>query len=315
MRFALGAAAILSVLNCLSACAEESIGRRSPDETTKSITAILHDGRHVSGFVAETTNGDQLDLIVASERVQLIAHLNWAQVAAIDTGDGQLPVEQVRRQLSEFTQHSGTPKLLDRQLRQAGSLIESDSSEPRTLPHQIPRSVELDARLASWDQDAEPDGLLLELYVLDGMGRPMVASGQLTATLTGLRQSITGGQNTRGRKPPTVQIGKWNTVVQAGDFTDGRVVVELPFRHIQPDRDLSIATESLLTISFGVSSVGVFKASQPDVLIRHPSFFRDELFLSTGNRRLPSEGAIPHPERPSSGGPYREIFRPTFRVR
>ena len=189
------------------------------------------------------------------------------------------------------------------------------TSEPLPSSPSMPQSVQINARLATWDQDAKPDGLLLELFVLGGTGHPTVAPGQLTAKLTGIRQAITGGEGVRSRKPPVAPLEQWSLSVKHSDFEEGRAVVQLPFRKLRPDRDLNIAAETLLEISYSVSSVGVFKASQPDVLIRHPSFFRDELFLSTGNRLLPSEAPGNQTNRSLRRDPNREIFRPSFRVR
>ena len=67
------------------------------------------------------------------------------------------------------------------------------------------------------------------------------------------------------------------------------MTVKLPFRRFDPERSPDIALVGLLRVRFGVPTVGVFEASVSDVIIREPSLFRDELFLSTGNRLLPSE--------------------------
>ena len=315
MRFALAAAAILSAVNCLSVCAEETVNERLTNRRPRSIVAMLRDGRQITGHVAATTSDERLDLVLASERAQLTAHLTWNQVAAIDVGRRQVSVDRFRKQLPKFTLPVESPTQTALPPRRIVPLLNRQSGEPQSLPRQIPRSVQIEARLANWDKDAEPDGILLELFVLDGMGHPTIVPGQLTATLTGLRQQITGGQETLNRKPPTTQLERWSIPIRVSDFADQRAIVKLPFRSLQPDRDLSIASETLLEISFGVSSVGVLKASQPDVLIRQPSFFRDNLFLSTGNRLLPTEAPVRQSVRPLSRDPNREIFRPTFQVR
>ncbi|MDA0807691.1 MAG: hypothetical protein O2945_17370 [Planctomycetota bacterium] len=315
MRLALAAAAFIFSLNCLTVRAEEIANRRPSNRRPRSVTAILNDGRQIFGRVAATTNDERLDLVAGSERVQLTAHLNWDQVVAIETGRRQVSVERFRRQLAEFTLPAETSTLVARQPRKILPLLHDDSDDSQSPSRKIPRSLQIDARLTSWDKDAQPDGLLLELFVLDETGHPTVVPGQLTATLTGLRQQITGGQETLNRKPPTAQLERWSMPIRVSDFADGRASVKLPFRNLQPDRDLSIASETLLEISYGVSSVGVLKVSQPDVQIRRSSLFRDELFLSTGNRQLPSEGPAPPTRRPLSRDPHREIFRPTFQVR
>lgn len=314
MRLAL-AAALLFATNCLSACAEEAVSDRRVNRRPKAITAMLKDGRQISGRVAATTNHDRLDLIVASERVQLTAHLNWKQVSAIAVRRRQISVERFRQQLEKFKLPAQPPAHADQPPRRIVPLLDENSAEPSALSPQMPRSVQMNARLTNWDNDAPADGLLLELFVLDKTGHPTLAAGQLTATLTGLRQQVTGGQSTLNRKPPVVQLEQWKLPVSINDFSEGRAVVKLAFRNLQPDRDLNIASETLLEISYGVPSVGVLQASQPDVLIREPSFFRDELFLSTGDRLLPSEAPTPQSQRPLSRDPHKGIFRPTFQVR
>lgn len=276
---------------------------------------MLNDGRQIFGRVAPTTDDSQLDLVVASERVHLTAHVRWEQVVSFRVRDRQIPVAKLRKQLSKYMLPEPASKNAASRPPGITPLLNQDTGELIASHQPTLQSVQMEARLASWDQDAEPDGLLLELFVLDGTGHPTIATGQLTAKLTGIRQEVTGGRGTLDRKPPVTPLEQWSVNVRNADFADGRAVVKLPFRMLQPDRDLNIAAETLLEISYGVSSVGVFKASQPDVLIREPSFFRDELFLSTGDRLLPSEAPATQSGRPSSRNPNREIFRPTFQVR
>jgi hypothetical protein len=313
MRIVLATAALLSCFRCSTALAEEKRSQDASSRPPKMVTAILNDGRHISGRVASTTDDNRLDLIVSSERVDLTAHLKWEQVDSFKVRDRQLSVARLRKQLSKYLQPE-QPTNNDRaKPRRITPLLNEETGEPNVSHQSTPRSVQMEARLTSWDQDAKPDGLLLEFFVLDGTGHPTVAPGQLTAKLTGIRQEITGGRGTLDRKQPVTPLEQWSLAVRHSDFVDGRAVVKLPFRMLQPDRDLNIAAETLLEISYGVSSVGVFNASQPDVLIRQPSRFRDELFLSTGNRLLPSEAPANQPDRPLIRDPRREIFRPGFR--
>jgi hypothetical protein len=315
MRIALAGAALLSMLNCLTAFTVEQARAKSVDRPPRSIKAILVDGRLISGWGAATTNEDRLDLLVSTDRVRLTAHLNWKQVASIEVRDRNISVARFRKQLAKFVLPVLPPLKGDSTPFRIEPLLDENSGEPLTASQTTVRSIQMEARLASWDNDSESDGLLLELFVLAATGHPTIVPGQLSATLTGLRQAITGGQSTLNRKPPMAQLEQWSVPVRVSDFADGRAVLKLPFRKLQPDRDLNIATETLLEISYGVPTVGVFKASQPDVLIRQPGFFRNQLFLSTGNRLLPSEAPLRQSRRPLSGDLHREKFRPTFQVR
>jgi hypothetical protein len=315
MRFVLAIAALLSCLRCSTALAEEKHSQDTVGRPPKPVTAILNDGRQISGRVASTTDDSRLDLIVGSERVHLTAHLRWEQVVSFEVRDRQISVARLRKQLSKFMLPESHSENGVSKPSRITHLVHEQTGEPAASKQSRPRSVQMEARLASWDKDAKPDGLLLELFVLGGTGHPTVAPGQLTAKLTGIRQEVSGGRGTLDRKRPVTQLEQWSLFVRNSDFADGRAVVKLPFRKLQPDRDLNIAAETLLEISYGVSSVGVFRASQPDVLIRQPSRFRDELFLSTGNRLLPSEAPATQTDRSLSRDPHREIFRPSFRIR
>jgi hypothetical protein len=145
------------------------------------------------------------------------------------------------------------------------------------------------AWLNSWDRDAEPDGLELLIQLLDKTGRPIEAPGSYTARLVGLPKEFTGGQSTLKRTRKTVELEKWGDRIRSTRFEEGTLRVRLPFRRFDPNLALDIAAYSLLEVEYGIAGKGVFKVSIADVLVREPSFFRDELQLRTGRRVLPSE--------------------------
>ena len=150
-------------------------------------------------------------------------------------------------------------------------------------------SIRADAWLGNWDRDAEPDGLELAIELLDKNGKSVPAGGFYTARLIGLPQQYTGGQSTLKRTPNVVELAKWGDRVRSTEFADGVLKVRLPFRRFNPNKQLDISADTLLEVEFGIAGRGVFKTSIADVLVRQPSFFRDELQLRTGRRRLSSE--------------------------
>lgn len=309
MRYALAGAALLSLIDCQYVAAD----RRAAGSVVRlpaEVTAILIDGRQITGRVAATTDDQRLDLIVASSRIAVTSHLSWQQVDSFSVNERQFSVDRFRKRLDRFLLPE--PPVRHRQATlqpvvplshdpghghrhsKRGRVPDGDHEDSGTGMSALKaaRAIQMDARIANWDSDPAADGLLLELYVLDENGQPLHVPGQLTAKLIGLRQQITGGQTTVGRQPPVADLESWSQPLRVANFADGVAIVKLPFRRLVPERDLDIAPGTLLQISYGVSSVGVFKASQPDVLIRRPSRFRDDLFLSTGNRVPPSGGRV-----------------------
>lgn len=314
MRYALAGAAFLFLINFRHAAADQQ-DAQSAVKSPAEVTAILIDGRQITGRVAATTDDVRLDLHVASQRVSVTSHLSWQQVDSFRVDEQQVSVAQFRQTLDRFilseppTRIRPTKPLsvvpltklqnhANRHSERSGgqNTHRADSKMGRSSLKET-TSIQIDARIANWDRDPAADGLLLELYVLNDGGHPLRVPGRLTAKLVGLRQQITVGQLTLDREPPVADLESWSQPLRAADFADGVAIVKLPFRRLVPERDLDISAFTLLQVSYGVSSVGVFKASQSDVLIRHPSVFRDDLFLSTGHRVLPIEGGTTYLQR------------------
>lgn len=312
MRLTLAAMALLGVLFNQNAVAD-SASTESP-----TATVLLIDGRVVTGRVLATSDATQLDVLLASDSVQVTTHVDWSDVLALLIGDQQISVEAFRDHLANYV--ASVEPLLPTETSAAPlQSIPEPGVVPVAVPveiqppvdfqnvdkvhkprHESPRlakSIDIHVRLANWDQDAEPDGLLLELYVFDERGWSLHVPGQFSATLTGLRNESIRGRIAVDGKPTAKPLERWDIRIAASEFQNGRAVVKLPFRRPGRNHEFDVAPFALLQVSYGVASVGVFRATQPDVPIQQTSFFRDELFLSTGDRHLPSERRTPHRQR------------------
>ncbi len=145
------------------------------------------------------------------------------------------------------------------------------------------RSVAVDARVANWDADVEVDGLVVDVYPMDGDGGMVPVRGTLVVTLIGWRESTVLAK--RGSR----QIGRWSKPLWPSEFRLGGYRCRLPFRTVHPEFDLEWAAYGLLHARLGVPGQGVFETTESTVRIRPYSAVRDELELETGRRFLPLE--------------------------
>ena len=145
------------------------------------------------------------------------------------------------------------------------------------------QSLRVDAWPENWDRDASLDGLRLQVLPVTAQGVPVATKGTLTVKLIARRFS-------GDREHDTVDVvERWSRPLRASDFGPEGVIVDLPFRKIDPERDLEIIPVGLLETSLSISGQGTFQAPATEFWLRPTSYIRDELQLDTGSRefRLP----------------------------
>ena len=105
--------------------------------------------------------------------------------------------------------------------------------------------------MASWDRDAEVDGIRLTVYPLDLNRRVVACEGAIYATLL-----------TKDPEPlpKVVPIEVWNKKA-AADFTaDGALVVNLPFKELRNPEERFYRAHGLLKVRLSVRGHGSFRA-------------------------------------------------------
>lgn len=160
-------------------------------------------------------------------------------------------------------------------------------------------SLSVRARLANWDSDPQPDGLLVELTPLDANGEFTRVSGNVDLVLYGERhQQSAMSHDDRDAFFILEKTNKLIRVAATGNKTSQEIGPEigsdayflrLPFRNFDPNRDFSIGEFGILQARLSVPGQGVFKASDDWTQIRDSSRTRDNLQQLTGRRYLPTE--------------------------
>ena len=159
---------------------------------------------------------------------------------------------------------------------------------PPALPVQLAsttsdrvQTLRVDAWPENWDRDAALDGLRLLVTPVTAQGAPVAARGTLTVQLIARRFSGV-------REDDTVSvIEEWSRQLSPSDFGPNGAIVDLPFRKLDPERDLDVIPVGLLQARLGVSGQGSFQASATEFWLRPTSYVRDEQQLHTGSRLLP----------------------------
>ncbi|MDZ4685242.1 MAG: hypothetical protein SH850_09135 [Planctomycetaceae bacterium] len=169
------------------------------------------------------------------------------------------------------------------------------------------QSLEVFGHAASWDRDIEIDGVRVVVRPLDPTGRVVPIDGQIDLILYG--QDIRRSNVLDLQPPPFPELGRISRRVRKSDFREDGVLVELPYSRRNPEFDLHIFPEGLLSARLGVPGQGVFDAADAWVFLRPPSVIRDQLEFQTGRRFLPTERALPGTSLPTFPVPNRHNDR------
>lgn len=113
----------------------------------------------------------------------------------------------------------------------------------------------LEATVANWDGDGEPDGWIAEVRVLDELGRPVPFFGSATFELV---PRVPSADHTRFVAVPGKRL-RWTTTV--GTDGDCRAVVRLPLRRRLPRTAVGhIPYSGVMRVRVGVPTAGVYEA-------------------------------------------------------
>jgi hypothetical protein len=145
------------------------------------------------------------------------------------------------------------------------------------------RSLAIEARVANWDNDVEVDGILLDIYPLDGAGFVVPVRGTIEVELIGEETNPSRSQQS------FAEAGRWTEQVSPIDFQAYGARYRLPFRQVHPEFDLRWAPKGLVHVRLSVPGEGLFEASRSMVRIRPYSALRDQLQQTTGQRFFASE--------------------------
>ncbi len=241
---------------------------------------------------SEPTEGEGF-ITHGSQRIVIIRSPLKPEVIPAGEAAGSLPpTPQAERGSPEAwaTEPEPTAPGIDRcdtqaEVPRAGFAGERRSEKP---PGRI-ATLHVEAQVAHWDEDVEPDGLLLELHPLDLAGNAVAIRGTVEVELIGYLAAVA-----EWRRGP-MQLGHWVRIIQS-EGSAGFTRLELPFQVIHPEFDRDWAPYAAVHVRLVVPGIGAFEATDPNVRIRQASPVRDAFYRATGRRFAPGE-LTNHPSR------------------
>ena len=240
---------VASSLILLSALAQPHIA-----DAGELVVVWLEDGRMLAGEVDPRTNDDRLWLRSSSRTFVVSTSAGWEQIKAVNAGGVRLPVDEFSKRMDEFLPKGGEPT----ELPAVASAGIPNVTTPviRSIPQKNAAtrvtSLDVEARVANWDQDAETDGVEIRVFPRNTFGELVPVSGQITATLVGRDQLPTREHSV------FPQLGRWSLQADTSDFGSYGGVYRLPFRNRHPDQDRSLVQYGLVEVSLYVAGQGRF---------------------------------------------------------
>jgi len=259
------------------------------------IVVQLRDGRTVSGELDSATTASQLWVNRSEQGIALRSGFSWSDLHAVVHNSKQHPAEEFRQLVGQLA--SSKPALMDdlNPVTTAVTEVADAAGGPQILPvaYTSPppvRSLRVRAWTASWDDDPELDGLLVEVTPLGPHGEFVPVDAQLTMTLIG-EHSQGHPEQLRRFRPRYPQITRGSEQVRAEHFWAGPAVYKLPYRNQIPEEHLDLFPQGVLTATLGVAGQGSFSASTDAVALIPASPIRDRRQQWFGRRYFPQENS------------------------
>ena len=253
------------------------------------VSVKLQSGRRFTAEISPRTDAHRLWLRFRAEGVSLLRPIDWDRVVEARYKDQTLSADELRELATELVAHEPldadviaptktpvtNPATTTNPSPTANAL--SPSSPP---PHLVAaaqvRTVDFYARVANWDNDADADGLLLNVFPQDADGNAVAVSGTLEVDLIGYRiKDFSTASQSRGYVLD--RLGHWSQRISANDLQPGGIRVKLPFQTAQPEFNSQLGIYGLVHVRLVVPGQGVFENSQDAVRIRSFAPTRDVL--------------------------------------
>jgi hypothetical protein len=251
----------------------------------EAVKVLLRNGRTFSGELDPRSDSLRLWLKFSGRSIALYRSFAWNQVQAAWRGQDELPIRELEQLALALEVKTRRQRAEDRDGRAKPNARSAGDNpyRPAEAPPAIVREVRLQARAANWDDDAEADGLLLQLYPLGDDGLVVPVAGFLEVTLVGQRIGPPAG----GESFP--QLGRWRRAIEPGDVQPGGVTLRLPFQAAHPEFDLGLSALGMVQTRFAISGQAAFETSSGTFSIRPMNALRDDLEQRQRRRFFPWE--------------------------
>lgn len=248
-------------------------------EANGLVVIWLEDGRMLAGEVDPRTDDERLWLRSTAPTFVVATSAGWEHIKAVNANGMLLSVDAFAKRVDQFRPQQVDAEALPLPDRAADANVTTAVNHPNQQPNAATRVAFLDveARVANWDQDAETDGVEIRVYPRNTFGEIVPGSGQITATLI--------ARNPLPAHDPDAfpQLGRWSLQADSSDFGPHGAVYRLPFRGVHPEAEISLEPLGLVEVSFYVVGQGRF-TSDATVYLRKFNPIRHDLQSHAADR-------------------------------
>ncbi|MBC8356157.1 MAG: hypothetical protein H8E66_29625 [Planctomycetes bacterium] len=232
-------------------------------EASDLVVVWLNDGRMLAGEVDPRTDAERLWLRSKSPTFVVATSADWEHIKAVNANGERLPVEAFSQRVDEFRPKQPAANVLPVPARTTNVNETTVVTRPTLQRNAATRvaSLDVEARVANWDQDAAIDGVEIRVFPRNTFGEIIPVSGQVTAQLLARNQLPAHDRNAFPK------LGRWSIRADTSDFGAYGALYRLPFRGKHPDEEFSLEPHGLVEVSFYVHGQGRF-ASDATILLR-----------------------------------------------
>lgn len=267
----------------------------------ESVTVTVSSGRKFTGEVDRRSDDRSLWLRFESGESEMLRPIGWHAVRTIKAGDRVLSIETFRREIDQWKssrpgtktrQNSPQPLPLPAPAQNGSELLPVTATVP--IANDRARSIQLDVRVANWDNDVEMDGLVVSVVAVDGWGQAVPVDGTLEVELFG------EGPGSVVQRQTFPTLGRWVRKVRH----DEPATFQLPFQAVHPEFDLKFGAVGLVHARLVAPGQGAFEITSDTTVLRPSNPMRDRLqsiddqrFFHTertgrGKQQVPQTGGI-----------------------
>lgn len=228
----------------------------------------LKDGRMLAGEVDSHTDSERLWLRSSAKTFVLKTSASWQSIAAAKIGGKQLTTDELMQVATEIKTAVPEGHGAAKAARHAVTHV----LQPRIESNAAARveSIEVEARVANWDRDAQSDGIEIRILPRNVFGNVVPVSGQLLIQLVGRNRLPLRDQDAFPR------LGRWSLRTHANDFASRGAVYRLPYRNSKPPTAQTLESLGLVEAQLLVYGQGRFEADAP-IYVRRFNPVRDDL--------------------------------------
>jgi hypothetical protein len=274
---------------CLTPCVPVTAADAPPAPLASETTIVVHlaNGSSFTAALDARTDAGQLWLRFGKAGAELFRPIDWDGVVSAEVAGQRLSgsdlrslVAQIRREIPAQPVAPAMPSRIE--------IIGTPDAGPRRAKPVAPQadarrvaSLCIDANVGRWDENVDPDGLVVHVYPLDADGAIVPVHGTLNVDLKLAQRGI------NSLNEPFVDAGNWQEAVHTEDFGRGGAIYRLRFQRVDPEFDRSVRNPGLVHARLVVPGQGTFEASTHLSSIRPFNPARDRLQALTGHGDFP----------------------------